>query len=118
MKEKEMKCPTHLHDSSKIRHALKVALAEDAVTLVCNLFTNLSPELVLNFGMSRKLEETPGKCVGGCFMSCYHDRSDKNEQDMYGQQFSQQACRALSTLTASELSLRPPSVSSLGSQIG
>ena len=58
-KRKKMECPTDLRDSSKIRHALKVVLAEDIVTLLGNLFTNLSPELVLNVRMSRKLEESP-----------------------------------------------------------
>ena len=75
-----MKCPTDLHDSSKIRHTLKVMLVEDIVPLFGNLFANLSPEFALHFRTSRKLKESPGECVGGGLVSCYHDRSDKREK--------------------------------------
>jgi hypothetical protein len=77
-----MKCPTDLHDTSKIRHTIKVLLSEDAVTLFANLCANLSPELILNVGTSCKLEDGPGECVGGCLMSCYDDRSDKKGYDI------------------------------------
>jgi hypothetical protein len=75
--QREAERPTDLHDSSKISHTFIVLPAEDIVALLGNLFTNFSPKLVLNVGVSRKLEESPGERVGGCLVSCSHERADK-----------------------------------------